>query len=64
MIDKLIETPAWVVADAATFRRLAARVTAFEFIHAGVCVPRCAHGCNPFTDSCTGCDSNEGDHDQ
>jgi hypothetical protein len=60
-MEKLIELPAWAVADAAAFRRLAARVRSFEFIRAGVAVPRCGHGCNPFTDSCPNCDNkNEG----
>lgn len=56
MHDKLIELPGWAVADAAAFRRLASRVVAFEFVRAGVAVPRCEHGYNPFTDSCPPCE--------
>jgi len=59
VIEKLIETPGWIIANPATFRRLAARVASFEFIRSGVAVPRCAHRYNPFTDSCPNCEMEE-----
>jgi len=56
-----IELPDWTVANPVLFRRLAARVDHFERseLLPRYQVPRCVHGCNPFTDSCAPCEVEE-----
>lgn len=60
----MIELPDWAVVNPTAFRQCAARVTAFvrPDYPSMVMLPRCAHGYNPFTDTCPSC-AGEDDRD-
>lgn len=64
-MDTRLSLPGWLVDNPELFRRLAGRVDHFKrsAYHFGydTAEPRCVHGCNPFTDSCAGCDSEDPD---